>query len=37
VHRMECDIGQGFLLGRPMPKANFITLLQQRVLDKQVS
>lgn len=37
VHRMGCDIGQGFLLGRPMPKADFMTLLRQRVLDKQVS
>ena len=37
VHRMGCDIGQGFLLARPMPKANFVTLLRQRVLNQQVS
>ena len=36
VHRMDCDIGQGFLLARPMPKTSLITLLKQRVLDKQV-
>ena len=37
MHRMGCDIGQGFLLARPMPKASFMTLLQQRVLSNQVS
>jgi EAL domain-containing protein (putative c-di-GMP-specific phosphodiesterase class I)/ActR/RegA family two-component response regulator len=34
LQRMGCDIGQGYVLARPMPKASFITLLQQRVLQK---
>ena len=28
VHRMGCDIGQGYFLARPMPKASFIALLR---------
>jgi EAL domain-containing protein (putative c-di-GMP-specific phosphodiesterase class I)/CheY-like chemotaxis protein len=35
VQRMGCDIGQGFFLARPMPKASFIALLEQRALQKQ--
>jgi len=31
VHRMGCDIGQGYFLARPMPKMDLISLLQQRV------
>lgn len=27
---MDCDCGQGFLLGRPMPEERFIELLRQR-------
>jgi EAL domain-containing protein (putative c-di-GMP-specific phosphodiesterase class I) len=27
---MGCDIGQGFLLGKPMPEEQFISLLRQR-------
>lgn len=27
---MGCDIGQGFLLGQPMPEGRFISLLRQR-------
>ena len=37
VQRMGCDIGQGFFLARPMPKASFIALLEQRALRKQAS
>jgi len=37
VHRMGCDLGQGFFLARPMPKANFLALLRQRALQKQAS
>ena len=28
--RMGCDLGQGFLLGRPMPEERFVALLKQR-------
>jgi EAL domain-containing protein (putative c-di-GMP-specific phosphodiesterase class I)/CheY-like chemotaxis protein len=34
IHRMGCDIGQGFLLARPMPKSRFLTALRQRALQK---
>ena len=37
VHRMGCDLGQGYLLARPMPKNNLIALLRQRALHKQAS
>ena len=37
VHRMGCDIGQGYFLARPMPKARFMTLLRERMLQKQAS
>ena len=37
VHRMSCDLGQGFFLAQPMPKANFLALLRQRALQKQAS
>jgi len=37
VHRMGCDIGQGFVLSRPMPKINLIALLRQRALQKDAS
>ena len=37
VYRMGCDIGQGFLLARPMPKASLVALLRQRALQSQAS
>ena len=37
VHRMGCDLGQGFVLARPMPKSNLITLLQQRAVRQEPS
>jgi len=37
IHRMGCDLGQGFFLARPMPKANFLALLRQRELHQQAS
>ena len=35
VQRMGCDIGQGFFLARPMPKASFIALLERRALQNR--
>jgi EAL domain-containing protein (putative c-di-GMP-specific phosphodiesterase class I)/ActR/RegA family two-component response regulator len=37
IHRMGCDMGQGFFLARPMPKASFLALLRQRELQQQAS
>jgi EAL domain-containing protein (putative c-di-GMP-specific phosphodiesterase class I)/CheY-like chemotaxis protein len=37
VHRLGCDLGQGYFLARPMPKAQFVTLLRQRGMQKQAS
>ena len=37
VHRMGCDMGQGFLLARPMPKNRLIALLRERALQKETS
>lgn len=37
VHRMGCDMGQGFILARPMPKNNLIALLRERALQKEAS
>jgi EAL domain-containing protein (putative c-di-GMP-specific phosphodiesterase class I)/CheY-like chemotaxis protein len=30
LYKMGCDMGQGFLIARPMPKDQFIALLRQR-------
>jgi EAL domain-containing protein (putative c-di-GMP-specific phosphodiesterase class I)/CheY-like chemotaxis protein len=30
LYRMGCDLGQGYLIARPMPKDQFLTLLQNR-------
>jgi EAL domain-containing protein (putative c-di-GMP-specific phosphodiesterase class I) len=37
IHRMSCDIGQGYFFARPMPKAEFVSLLQQRANQKMAS
>jgi EAL domain-containing protein (putative c-di-GMP-specific phosphodiesterase class I) len=37
IHRMGCDIGQGFFFARPMPKAEFVSMLRQRVGRKMAS
>ena len=37
VHRMGCDMGQGYFLARPMPKSNLIALLRQRALQREAS
>jgi EAL domain-containing protein (putative c-di-GMP-specific phosphodiesterase class I) len=37
VHRMGCDMGQGFVLARPMPKSDLIALLRQRAVQKEAS
>ena len=30
LHRMGCDLGQGFLFARPMPRDHFVRLLRER-------
>jgi EAL domain-containing protein (putative c-di-GMP-specific phosphodiesterase class I)/ActR/RegA family two-component response regulator len=35
VHRMGCDVGQGFFLARPMPKATLLAQLRQRAPQQQ--
>jgi EAL domain-containing protein (putative c-di-GMP-specific phosphodiesterase class I)/FixJ family two-component response regulator len=37
VHRMGCDLGQGFLLGRQRPKAQLMALLRERIEQQQAS
>jgi EAL domain-containing protein (putative c-di-GMP-specific phosphodiesterase class I) len=37
VRNMGCDIGQGFVLARPMPKPHFIALLRERTLPWQTA
>ncbi len=37
VHRMGCDMGQGYFLARPMPKADLITKLRERMPQRQAS
>jgi EAL domain-containing protein (putative c-di-GMP-specific phosphodiesterase class I) len=37
VHRMGCDMGQGYFLARPMPKSSLIELLRQRVRQREAS
>ena len=32
IRRMGCDIGQGYLIARPMPKTEFATLLRDDAL-----
>jgi EAL domain-containing protein (putative c-di-GMP-specific phosphodiesterase class I)/FixJ family two-component response regulator len=37
LHRIGCDLGQGYFLTRPMPKSDLITLLRQRARQKEAS
>jgi len=37
VHRMGCDMGQGFFVARPMPKPDFISMLCDRASTRQAS
>jgi EAL domain-containing protein (putative c-di-GMP-specific phosphodiesterase class I) len=37
VHRMGCDMGQGYFLARPMPKADFIALIRDRMSRREAS
>jgi len=37
IHRMGCDIGQGFFFARPMPRAEFVSMLRQGVSKKMAS
>ena len=37
IHRMSCDIGQGYFFARPMPKAEFVSSLRQRANQKMAS
>jgi EAL domain-containing protein (putative c-di-GMP-specific phosphodiesterase class I) len=37
IHRLGCDLGQGFLLGRPMPKAQLVALLRERRMQAEAS
>jgi EAL domain-containing protein (putative c-di-GMP-specific phosphodiesterase class I) len=37
VHRMGCDVGQGFFVARPMPKPDFVAMLRDRALAKRAS
>ena len=30
LRMLDCDLGQGYLIARPMPKEQFLTLLQNR-------
>jgi EAL domain-containing protein (putative c-di-GMP-specific phosphodiesterase class I) len=30
LHRMGCDLGQGYLFARPMPRDHFLRLLRER-------
>jgi EAL domain-containing protein (putative c-di-GMP-specific phosphodiesterase class I)/CheY-like chemotaxis protein len=37
IHRMGCDVGQGFFFARPMPKADFIALIRERMQQRRAS
>jgi EAL domain-containing protein (putative c-di-GMP-specific phosphodiesterase class I) len=37
IHRMGCDMGQGFLLARPMPKSRLVSMFRQRAIRQEAS
>jgi EAL domain-containing protein (putative c-di-GMP-specific phosphodiesterase class I) len=37
VHRMGCDIGQGYFFARPMPRSEFLSMLHDRAIEKHAS
>ncbi len=37
IHRLGCDMGQGYFLARPMPKSDLVALLRQRARQKEAS
>ena len=37
LQAMKCDVAQGFLFAKPMPKEEYLTLLQARAVEKRAA